>query len=67
MCTGRQAYGIKFFLESVLKTEDGERLDGTVSAESAFGDVLEAYAEQSHDVFGEGASQEAESGESMFG
>lgn len=61
------AYGLKFFLESVLKTEDGERLDGTVSAESAFGDVLEAYAEQSSDVFGEVASQEAESGESMFG
>lgn len=61
------AYGLKFFLESVLKTEDGERLDGTVSAESAFGDVLDAYAEQSSDVFGEVASQEAESGESMFG
>lgn len=62
-----KAYGIKFFLESVLKTEDGERLDGTVSAESAFGDVLEVYAEQSQDVFGEVASQEAESGKSMFG
>lgn len=62
-----KAYGIKFFLESVLKTEDGERLDGTVSAESAFRGVLEAYAEQSQDVFGEVASQEAESGESMFG
>lgn len=62
-----KAYGIKFFLESVLKTEDGERLDGTVSAESAFGDVLEAYAEQSSDMFSEVASQEAESGKSMFG
>lgn len=63
----QKSYGIKFFLESVLKTEDGERLDGTVTAEAAFGDVIDAYTEQGANVFGDVVSQEASEGESLFG
>lgn len=66
----QKSYGIKFFLESVLKTEDGDRLDGTVTAEAAFGDVLEAYAEDSTFAFGEvpmGGTEDTEGIEDIFG
>ena len=60
-------FGLKFFVESVLKTRDGERLDGTVSAQAAYGDILEAYADDASAAFGEVTEGGTEDTEAIFG
>nr|DAR89566.1 MAG TPA: DNA helix destabilizing protein [Caudoviricetes sp.] len=60
-------FGLKFFVESVLKTRDGERLDGTVSAQAAYGDILEAYADDASAAFGEVTEGGSEDTEAIFG
>ena len=60
-------FGLKFFVESVLKTRDGERLDGAVSAQAAYGDILEAYADDASAAFGEVTEGGTEDTEAIFG